>query len=325
MDWENLTVLLTGGTGSFGQQFAKTLLAESPPKRLIIFSRDEFKQSEMAHTFTSPSIQFMLGDVRDRDRVHRAMHGVDVVVHAAAMKQVLTQDTNAYESVSTNILGTQAVIDAALDRGVHKAFLISSDKAAYPINIYGSSKYCAEKLFVAANALSPTSRTRFACSRYGNVLGSRGSIVPLFLRQKALGTLTLTDPCMTRFMLTLDQAVRFVIRCLQHMVGGEIFVPRLPSVRIMDLAEVIAPGALRKIIGRRLGEKTHEALLTEDEIPRTKALDDYFLIAPGLHGHRGATWDAGKPLPPGFTYTSESNDRWLSAEEIRSMVDTLPT
>jgi UDP-N-acetylglucosamine 4,6-dehydratase len=324
MDWENLTVLLTGGTGSFGQQFAKTLLAESPPKRLIIFSRDEFKQSEMAQTFRDPSIRFMLGDVRDRDRIRRAMDGVNVVVHAAAMKQVVTRDTDAYESVSTNIFGTQAVIDAALDRQVHKAFLISSDKAAYPMNIYGSSKSCAEKLFVAANNLSSTGHTHFACSRYGNVLGSRGSIVPLFLRQKMNGAVTLTDPRMTRFILTLDQAVRFVLRCLDQMVGGEIFVPHLPSVRITDLAEAIAPGAHQKIIGRRLGEKTHEALLTEDEIPRTRTLDDYFLIAPSLHGHRGAAWDAGKPLSSDFTYTSESNDRWLSIEEIRSMVAALP-
>jgi len=325
MQWENLTVLLTGGTGTFGRHFARVLLAESPPKRLIIFSRDEFKQSVMAQDFRHPSLQFMLGDVRDRARLHHALNGVDVAVHAAAMKQVMTRDTDAYESVSTNVLGTQGVIDAALDHGVQKVFLLSSDKAAYPMNLYGASKYCAEKLFVAAHALSPGGRSRFACSRYGNVLGSRGSIVPLFFDQKALGTLTLTDPFMTRFVMSVEQAVRFVMRCLHLMMGGEIFVPHLPSVRIADLAEAIAPGAHQKIIGRRLGEKTHEALLTEDEIFRTKTVGDYFLIAPGAHGHRGAAWESGQPLPAGFTYTSDANDHWLSVEEIRSMIHTLPS
>lgn len=322
MDWSKLTVLVTGGTGSFGQKFTEVVLKDCRPKKLIIFSRDELKQSEMADRVRDPAITFMLGDVRDRDRLCRAFQGVDVVVHAAALKHVLTREFDASEAMRTNVLGSQNVVDAAIDRGVAKALLISTDKAVYPVSLYGATKLCAERLFVSSNAFTREGRTRLACARYGNVMGSRGSVAPLFLRQRALGTLTITDPTMTRFLMTLDQGVRFVIRCIEAMQGGEVFVPKVPSMRITDLAKAVAPEARLKTIGRRIGEKIHEVLLTEDEIPRTRLFgDEFFVVAPDANGYGEGVWAKGKPLSEGYTYTSDKNDRWLSVENLRSMIE----
>jgi len=323
MDWSTLTVLVTGGTGSFGQKFTDIMLKDHHPKRLIIFSRDELKQSEMAECVRDPAVSFMLGDVRDRDRLLRAFQGVDVVVHAAALKHVLTREFDASEAVRTNILGSQNVVDAAIDGGVRKALLISTDKAAYPVSLYGASKLCAERIFVSSNAFTRNGRTRLACARYGNVMGSRGSVAPLFLRQRPLGTLTITDPTMTRFMMTLEQGVRFVIRCIEVMQGGEVFVPKVPSMRITDLAKAIAPEARLKTIGRRVGEKIHEVLLTDDEIPRTRLVnDEFFVVAPDTNGYSQGPWVQGKPLPHGYAYTSDKGDRWLSVEDLRRMVES---
>jgi FlaA1/EpsC-like NDP-sugar epimerase len=250
------------------------------------------------------------------------MGGVDVVIHAAALKQVLTGQFDASEAVQTNILGSQNVVDAAIDRGVSKVLLISTDKAVYPISLYGASKLAAEKLFVSANAYTRNGGTRLACARYGNVLGSRGSVAPLFLRQRALGTLTVTDPAMTRFMMTMEQGVRFVIRCVELMQGGEVFVPKVPSMRVMDLAKAIAPNARIKTIGRRVGEKIHEVLLTDDEIPRTRLYrDECFVVAADRNGYSKGVWADGKPLPDGFAYTSDRPDQWLSVAELRKMVE----
>ena len=322
LDWSSLSVLVTGGTGSFGQKFTEMVLKECRPKKLIVFSRDELKQSEMADRLGDPAVIFMLGDVRDKDRLLRAFEGVDIVVHAAALKHVLTREFDASEAVRTNILGSQNVVDAAIDRAVPRTLLISTDKAAYPVSLYGASKLCAEKMFVSSNAFARNARTRLSCARYGNVLGSRGSVAPLFLRQRALGTVTITDPVMTRFMMTLEQGVRFVIQCIELMQGGEVFVPKVPSMRVMDLAKAIAPEARVKTIGRRVGEKIHEVLLTDDEIPRTRLFaDDFFIVAPDANGYREGVWVSAKPLPDGFAYTSDANDRWLSIEDLRRMVE----
>src|SRR5512145_2535512 len=244
MDWKDKTILITGGTGSFGKKFTRIALEEKQPKKIIIFSRDELKQHEMrVHGFDHPSLRYFIGDVRDRERLVRAMNGVDIVVHAAALKQVPACEYNPMEAVKTNILGSSNVIDAALDVGVKKVLALSTDKAGNPVNLYGATKLAAEKLFVQSNAYAAGSATRFACVRYGNVVGSRGSVVPIFIRQRQNGKLTLTDERMTRFWLTLEQGVRFVIRCVEEMQGGEVFVPKIPSTRIVDLAKVIAPEA----------------------------------------------------------------------------------
>src|SRR5918996_4270157 len=244
MDWKNQTILITGGTGSFGKKFTKIVLEEKQPKKIIIFSRDELKQHEMrVHGYDHPSMRYFIGDVRDRERLVRAMHGVDIVVHTAALKQIPACEYNPFEAIQTNVMGGKNVIDAAIDCGVKQVIALSTDKAVSPMNLYGATKLCAEKLFVQANTYGFPRGTRFACVRYGNVIGSRGSVIPVFRQQSATGTVTVTDPKMTRFWITLDQGVDFVIRCLGLMHGGEIFVPKLPSTRIMDLVEAVAPGS----------------------------------------------------------------------------------
>ncbi|HXF84749.1 MAG TPA: UDP-N-acetylglucosamine 4,6-dehydratase (inverting) [Anaerolineales bacterium] len=323
MDWKNQVVLITGGTGSFGKKFTQILLAEKQPKKIIIFSRDELKQYEMrTGGFDHPSLRYFIGDVRDRERLVRAMHGVDIVVHAAALKQVPACEYNPMEAIKTNILGTANVLEAALDAGVKKVMTISTDKAVNPVNLYGATKLAAEKLTVQSNAYAAGTATRYSCVRYGNVVGSRGSVVPLFLKQRANGTVTITDERMTRFWLSLEQGVHFVIECIEQMEGGEVFVPKIPSTRVIDLARAIVPNAKIEIIGIRPGEKLHEDLISEDEARHTVELEKMYVIQPAEASWFGYSWkDKGKPLPEGFTYTSNNNTQWLTIEEIRRFVE----
>lgn len=320
-------VLITGGTGSFGKKVTETVLARYRPRKLIIFSRDELKQFEMRERFGEDryeSIRYFIGDVRDRDRLYRAFDGVDIVVHAAALKQVPAAEYNPMEAVRTNVLGAANVIDAAIDRNVKRVIALSTDKAANPINLYGATKLCADKLFIGANNYSGRHGTRFSVVRYGNVVGSRGSVVPLFLRMRDKGVLPITDPRMTRFWITLEQGVQFVLACLGRMSGGEIFVPKIPSMRVLDLAKAIAPECETKIVGIRPGEKLHEVMVPEDDARHTLEYDDYYAILPTFHD-----WDAeqfirtngGTPCPDGFRYSSDTNSRWLTVEALQSMVD----
>lgn len=322
MDWTNKVVLITGGTGSFGKKFIEILLKEKNPAKVIVFSRDELKQHEMQTSGKNhPNLRYFLGDVRDLDRLRRAFQGVDIVVHAAALKQVPACEYNPFEAVKTNILGTQNVIDAALDSGVKKVFALSTDKAVNPVNLYGCTKAAAEKLVVQSNAYAGGRETRLSCVRYGNVVGSRGSVVPIFLQQKASGVLTVTDERMTRFWLSLDDGVRFVIRCIEQMRGGEVFVPKIPSMAVKDLALAIAPEAEVKITGIRPGEKLHEVLISEDEARNTIELDDMFVVQPSGTTWFGRDWEkVGKVLPDGFRYSSDNNADWLDIEGIKKMV-----
>ncbi|MBZ5647603.1 MAG: UDP-N-acetylglucosamine 4,6-dehydratase (inverting) [Acidobacteriia bacterium] len=323
MDLENKVILITGGTGSFGKKFLHIALKEHRPKKLIVFSRDELKQHDMQREFPggpgSP-MRYFLGDVRDRERLNRAFHEVDVVVHAAALKQVPACEYNPFEAVQTNIVGAKNVIDAALDQGVKKVLAVSTDKAVNPVNLYGATKLCAEKMFVQANAYSGDRETRFSVSRYGNVVGSRGSVIPVFLAQRASGKVTVTDPRMTRFWITLDQGARFVMRCVREMHGGEIFVPKLPSMNILDLVKAVAPECKTETIGIRPGEKVHEVLVSEDEARHTVELDDMFVIKPNHPWWGQDNWAHGKKLPDGFRYTSDSNPRWLTDTELQSLL-----
>jgi UDP-N-acetylglucosamine 4,6-dehydratase/5-epimerase len=321
MDWKNQVVLITGGTGSFGKKFTQSLLEEKQPKKIIIFSRDELKQHEMqVHGFNPPSLRYFIGDIRDRDRLIRAMHGVDIVVHAAALKQVPACEYNPMEAIKTNIMGTANVVEAALDAGVKKVMTISTDKAVSPANLYGATKLAAEKLTVQSNAYAAGTATRYSCVRYGNVVGSRGSVVPLFLKQRESGIVTITDERMTRFWLSLEQGVRFVIRCIEQMHGGEVFVPKIPSTKVVDLARAIVPNAKIDIVGIRPGEKLHEALISEDEARNTVEREDMFVVIPtDPLWERNVTYD-GNPLPAGFRYTSDNNTEWLDIEGIRNFV-----
>jgi UDP-N-acetylglucosamine 4,6-dehydratase/5-epimerase len=321
MDWTNQVVLVTGGTGSFGKQFIEIMLNEYRPAKLIVFSRDELKQHEMrASGFDAPNLRYFIGDVRDVDRLRRAMHGVDIVVHAAALKQVPACEYNPMEAIKTNILGSSNVIEAALDAGIKKVLALSTDKAVNPVNLYGATKLAAEKLFVQSNSYAAGTATRFACVRYGNVVGSRGSVVPIFIRQRANGKLTITDQRMTRFWLTLEQGVRFVIRCIEQMQGGEVFVPKIPSTRIVDLAKVIAPDADFEIVGIRPGEKLHEVLIHEDEARSAVEREDMFVVVPSIPLWQRDLRYEGKPLPEGFRYASDNNPVWLTMEQIKAIV-----
>ncbi len=322
-------VVVTGGTGSFGQKFTETVLRYYRPKRLIIFSRDELKQFEMRQRFPEerfPCIRYFIGDVRDRDRLYRAFDGVDVVVHAAALKQVPACEYNPFEAIKTNVLGAANIIDAAIDRGVGHVVALSTDKAANPVNLYGATKLCSDKLFTAGNSYSGQRSTRFSVVRYGNVVGSRGSVVPLFMKLRETGLIPITDSRMTRFWITLDQGVEFVLKSLQRMRGGEVFVPKIPSMNIMDLASAIAPGCETKIVGIRPGEKLHEVMVPHDDARRTIEYDDYFAILPtGLDGEfqDAAQVFGGKLCSEDFYYSSEMNTHWLTVEELRAMVAPL--
>ncbi len=313
-------ILVTGGTGSFGQKFTEIALKEYNPRSIRIFSRGEYLQDLMRQRFNEPEkLSFLIGDVRDRDRLYRAMNGVNIVVHAAALKQVPACEYNPIEAIKTNIEGAINVIDAAIDNGVEKAIAISTDKAVHPANLYGSTKLVMERLFIQANVYAQVRPSAFSCVRYGNVVGSRGSVVPLFLKQRETGRITITDERMTRFWITLEQGVRFVIQCIERMQGGEVFIPKIPSMRITDLAEALAPGCTRDVIGIRPGEKIHEILLTEEESAHTLEFDDYFVIEPESLA-RKPVFEGGRRLPPGFRYTSDSNTRWLTMEELKRMI-----
>jgi UDP-N-acetylglucosamine 4,6-dehydratase len=323
MNWNDKTVLVTGGTGSFGKQFVNIMLSEYHPAKMIVFSRDELKQHEMRVAgYDDPSLRYFIGDVRDADRLHRAMQEVDIVIHAAALKQVPACEYNPMEAIKTNILGSSNVIEAALDTGVEKVMALSTDKAVNPVNLYGATKLAAEKLFVQSNAYAAGKDTRFSCVRYGNVVGSRGSVIPIFIQQRRNGKLTITDERMTRFWLTLEKGVRFVIRCTEQMLGGEVFVPKIPSTRIIDLAKVIAPDAEWEVIGIRPGEKLHEVLIHEDEARSAVELEDMFVVQPPTVLWFGHEWqDKGQPLPDGFTYGSESNPERLTIDQILEIVE----
>lgn len=322
MDWTDQVVLVTGGTGSFGKKFVELMLKDHHPAKLIVFSRDELKQHEMRVSgFEHPNLRYFIGDVRDQARLERAMQGVSIVVHAAALKQVPACEYNPMEAIKTNILGSSNVIEAALDSGVKKVLALSTDKAVNPINLYGATKLAAEKLFIQSNAYAGGTATRYSCVRYGNVVGSRGSVIPLFLQQRQNGKLTITDERMTRFWLTLDQGVRFVIRCVEAMHGGEVFVPKIPSTRIVDLARVIAPQAILNVIGIRPGEKLHEVLIHEDEARSTIEMEDKFVVQPSEALWFGHDWqDKGRRLVDGFRYASDTNDQWLTIEQIQDLV-----
>jgi UDP-N-acetylglucosamine 4,6-dehydratase len=320
-------ILITGGTGSFGNAFLSKVLARYEPRKLIVFSRDELKQFDMRQRFNEelyPSLRYFIGDVRDRDRLYRAMDGVDIVIHAAALKQVPTAEYNPIEVIRTNVLGGANIIDAAIDRNVQKVIALSTDKAANPINLYGATKLCSDKLFVSANGYSGHHGTKFSVVRYGNVMGSRGSVIPFFLQMRANGVLPITHPKMTRFWITLEQAVEFVLKCLTRMHGGEIFVPKIPSMKIVDLAKAIAPECRIDVIGIRPGEKLHETMVPEDDAHNTFEYDDHFVIRSlssegspnGLLNRNG-----GRPCPEGFHYSSDNNTKWLTVHELQTLVN----
>ena len=323
----NKNILITGGTGSFGKKCTEIILKRYKPRRLIIFSRDELKQFEMAQQFPDSKydcIRYFIGDVRDKERLHRAFRNIDCVIHAAALKQVPAAEYNPFEAVKTNIIGAQNIINVAIDQGVKKVIALSTDKAANPINLYGATKLCSDKLFIAGNSYAGQEQTVFSVVRYGNVAGSRGSVIPFFLKKRAEGVLPITDPRMTRFWITLEQGVDFVLKCLEIMVGGELFVPKIPSMNMMDLAKAIAPECKTEIIGIRPGEKLHEVMVPKDDAHRTIEYDDKYIIKPdfAFFGRRFNS-NSGKPVPEGFEYNSETNPWKLSIEEAREMIAKL--
>ena len=322
MNWNDKVVLVTGGTGSFGKKFIEIMLKEYHPAKIIIFSRDELKQHEMRiNGYDDPSLRYFIGDIRDLDRLKRAFKNVDIVVHAAALKQVPACEYNTFEAIKTNILGSQNVIDAALDCGVKKVLAISTDKAVNPVNLYGVTKLGAEKLFIQSNSYAGAHDTRFSCTRYGNVVGSRGSVVPVFLQQRKTGKLTVTDERMTRFWISLEQGVRFVIRCIEQMHGGEVFVPKIPSMSVKDLGAAIAPECEIVYSGIRPGEKLHEVLVSEDEARSSVELEDMFVVQPTGTLWFGKEWEKiGKKLPEGFRYASNTNTEWLDLDGVKEMI-----
>jgi UDP-N-acetylglucosamine 4,6-dehydratase len=321
MDLSGATILLTGGTGSFGNAFVSRVTQMWPDVVIRVYSRDELKQSEMLKRFGDQQVRYLVGDVRDRARTTRAAQGVDLVVHAAAMKQVPACEYNPFEAVQTNVLGTQHVIDAAIDAHVPKVVALSTDKAVNPVNLYGATKLCAEKIVVQGNAYATHSSTRLSCVRYGNVVGSRGSVVPLFKEQATQGRLTITDMRMTRFWITLEQAVDLVLYAADNMTGGEIFIPKIPSMHIGDLAQAMAPDCEQVVTGIRPGEKLHELLLTGDESRHSIDAGEVYVVLPEHPWWTaGDAWPAGTPLADGFVYSSETNEQWLGPDELKAML-----
>jgi UDP-N-acetylglucosamine 4,6-dehydratase len=318
--FEGRTILLTGGTGSFGQHFTRALLERWNPAAVRIFSRDELKQSEMARGIDDERLRYLIGDVRDRDRLRRAVEGVDIVVHAAALKQVPACEYNPFEAVRTNILGAQNVAEVCIDAGIPRAVALSTDKAVSPANLYGATKLCAERLFVQANVYAGSNATRLSCVRYGNVVGSRGSVIPLFLDQAGAGELTVTDERMTRFWITLDQAVQFVADCLTRMQGGELFIPKIPSMRVLDLAEAVAPGLPIRYTGIRPGEKLHESLITPEEARHTVDAGWCYVVEPEHPFWGGRTVAGATPVAEDFVYSSDRNTEWLDLEALRGLL-----
>ena len=326
-NFKDKRILITGGTGSFGKKFVKMILANHPEiERLVIFSRDELKQFEMSQEFSKdlhPGIRYFLGDVRDKDRLYRAFEGIDIVIHAAALKQVPAAEYNPFEFIKTNIIGAENIVNAALDKGVDQIVALSTDKAAAPINLYGATKLCSDKLFVAANNMKGKRQTRFSIVRYGNVMGSRGSVIPFFMERRKEGTIPITDPEMTRFNILLEEGVNLVFHAMKSALGGEIFVPKIPSYKIMDMARAIAPDCETKIVGIRPGEKIHEEMITISDSYNTIDLGDYYAILPQTQ-----LWKKEKYLnelnartvEPGFRYNSGENEDWLSIEQIRNLI-----
>jgi UDP-N-acetylglucosamine 4,6-dehydratase len=319
-------VLLTGGTGSFGRRFTDVVLNRYNLRKLIIFSRDELKQYEMRTQFPETrydAIRYFIGDVRDRERLARAFDGVDIVVHAAALKHVPACEYNPIEAVKTNVLGAANIIDMAINANVKKVVALSTDKAANPVNLYGATKLCSDKLFVAANNYSGRHETRFSVVRYGNVVGSRGSVIPLFLKMRSGGTLPITDKRMTRFWITLDSGVEFVLKSLERMAGGEIFAPKIPSMKLVDLAHAIAPECELHEVGIRAGEKLHEVIVGEDDARHTLEYDDYYVILPAFHDWDSESYmkrNGGRRAADGFMYSSDTNTQWLSVDDLRGML-----
>lgn len=323
----NKSVLITGGTGSFGKKCTEIILKRYKPSRLIIFSRDELKQFEMAQDYPDTKydcIRYFIGDVRDKERLYRAFHNVDYVIHAAALKQVPAAEYNPFEAVKTNILGAQNIINVAIDRGVKRVIALSTDKAANPINLYGATKLCSDKLFIAGNSYVGRDTAIFSVVRYGNVTGSRGSVIPFFLKCRETGILPITDPRMTRFWITLEQGVDFVLRCLETMVGGELFVPKLPSMNIMDLAKIIAPECTTEIVGIRPGEKLHEVMIPKDDARKTLEFDNHYVIQPdfAFWGRRFKN-NGGKSMPDDFEYNSGNNPWKLTSGEMKEIIKCL--
>lgn len=314
--FNNKVILVTGGTGSFGKMFIKTILERYNPKKVIVFSRDELKQFEMQQTFKHDALRFFIGDIRDKQRLHRAFEDVDIVIHAAALKQVEAAEYNPFEAIKTNVLGAENIINEAIDQNVERVIALSTDKAVNPVNLYGATKLCSDKLFIAGNNYVPSSKDiRFSVVRYGNVIGSRGSVVPLFLKQRETGTLTITDERMTRFWITLQQSVDFVISSYEMMKGGEIFVPKLKTTNIMDLAKAIGPDCETKVIGIRPGEKIHEVLVTEDESRNGIEVDDRYVLLSKAASNQN--WkQVGRALPEGFIYSSDQSEH-LNKSEIQ--------
>ncbi len=334
MDWKNTTILVTGGTGSFGQKFLELVNPEYAPRKLIVFSRDEYKQFEMRKRFdpnTHTNIRYFIGDIRDKDRLYRAFDGVDIVVHAAALKQVPAMEYNPIEAIKTNVIGAANIVDAAVDRNVKKVIALSTDKAVNPINLYGATKLCHEKLFIQANNYSGRLHgTRFSVARYGNVVGSRGSVIPFFLEQRKHGMLPITDDRMTRFWVTLEHSVRFVVSAIEQMEGGEIFVPKLPSANILDVARAVGPECEHKVVGIRPGEKLHELLVSPDESLTSVSLPDRYVIFSRHDEYSEMNWEqrldsycermGATRCETGFTYSSGTNEDWITVEGIRELI-----
>ncbi|KAF1081482.1 MAG: UDP-N-acetylglucosamine 4,6-dehydratase (inverting) [Candidatus Rifleibacterium amylolyticum] len=314
------SILVTGGTGSFGKAFVKRALEEFDPRKIIVYSRDEFKQYQMSQMFASDRLRFFLGDVRDEKRLYRALCGVDLVIHAAAIKQVPASEYNPFEAVQTNIMGAQNLINASLEAGVQKVVALSTDKACNPVNLYGATKLCSDKLFIAANAYSGKMVTRFAVVRYGNVIGSRGSVVPLFQKLAETGELPITDERMTRFWITLPQAVKFVVDSFNIMTGGELYIPKIPSMRLTDLAQAIAPGCRYSIIGVRPGEKLHEMMISRDDSRNLYEYGDRYIKLPDFPFWKVVLPEGATAVPEGFEYSSDSNSQWLDVEGLKNLL-----
>lgn len=324
-DFTDKTVLITGATGSFGRRLIERLLTEHKPRSIRVFSRDEFKQSELQRQFyPEPRLSFLIGDVRSLPRLIRATRGVDVIFHAAALKHVPVCEYNPFEAVQTNIVGAENVVSAAIENDVPNTLALSTDKAVNPVNLYGATKLCQEKIITQGNAYASNSSARFACVRYGNVVGSRGSVIPLFKRQAREGELTITDERMTRFWITLDQAIDYVLDGLSRMSGGEVFVPKIPSMRVTDMAEALAPGVPRRVVGIRPGEKLHEILLTEDESRHAREYDKGFAILPEYAFVPVAEHPDYRPLEEGFRYASDTNDDWMTVDQLREVAEGVP-
>lgn len=323
--YDDSTILLTGGTGSFGHAFVPIVLERFNLRKLIVFSRDEMKQWEMARKFAGETrLRFFIGDVRDRERLYRALDGVDYVVHAAATKIVPTAEYNPFECVKTNIIGAMNLIDACIDKRVKRVVALSTDKASGPINLYGASKLASDKLFAAGNSYAGEHDTRFAVVRYGNVMGSRGSVIPFFLSIRDSGVLPITDPRMTRFMISLEQGVQLVLHAFDDMIGGEIYVKKIPSMRVTDIARVIAPHARQEIVGIRPGEKLHEQMIGPEDAPYTYEYDEYFKILPAINrwANDPARVKAGRKVDDGFSYTSDKNPHWMQLQDLASWIET---